>query len=116
MRGTIRVAALAALVLLCGGCFRWQAPVKPPIGLLYTHYSAPLSADGTNFAVDGPQGKSYTMAIREPFFTGQGVAWAQAAIQEAARQGGLTKVHYADYEMKEILSVYSRFTVTVYGE
>jgi hypothetical protein len=116
MRATIRIAALVGLLLLCGGCFRWATPVRPPIGLLYTHYRAPLTADATDFVVGGPEGKSYTMAIREPFFTGQGVAWAQAAVEDAAREGGLKKVHYADYEMLEVLSVYSRFTVSVYGE
>jgi hypothetical protein len=116
MRATIRLAALAAALLLCGGCFHWTAPVKPPMGILYTHYCAPLSVNSTNFVAGGPEGKSYTMAVRDPYLTGQGVSWAESAIQEAARQGGLKKVHYADYELLEILSFYCRFTVKVYGE
>ena len=110
-----RLAALSVL-LLTGGCFHWTAPVKPPIGILYTHYRAPLSVESTSFVAGGPEGKSYTMAVREPYVTGQGVAWSEAAIQEAARQGGLKKVHYADYEILEVLSVYCKFTVHVYGE
>ncbi len=116
MRARLRIAVLAAVLLACGGCFRWSTPVRPPIGLLYTHYKAPLTPDASNFLVDGPEGKSYTMAVREPYFTGQGVAWAQAAIDEAARRGGLKHVAYADFEMLEVLSVYSKFTVHVYGE
>jgi hypothetical protein len=116
MRATFRIALLAAALLLCGGCMRWASPVRPPIGVLYTHYRAPLTPQASNFLVAGPEGKSYTMAVREPFVTGQGVAWAQAAVQEAAREGGLKKVAYADFEILDILSVYSRFTVHVYGE
>jgi len=86
------------------------------MGILFTHFSAPLSVESTTFAAGGREGKSYTMAIREPYLTGQGVAWSEAAIQEAARQGGLKKVHYADYEILQILSIYCKFTVHVYGE
>ena len=60
-----RLAALSVL-LLTGGCFHWTAPVKPPMGVLYTHISAPLSVESTTFVAGGPEGKSYTMAIASP--------------------------------------------------
>lgn len=116
MGASIRCAILLAVAALCGGCFGWAAPVRPPVGFLFTHYSAPLTANATDFKVEGIKGSSHTFALREPFVTGQGVAWAQAAVEEAARQGGLKKVYYADYEVLNVLSIYGRFTVRVYGE
>ncbi len=112
MRAITRIVLLAAVLAACSGCFRWNTPVRPPIGVLYTHYKAPLTPDASNFLVAGPTGKSYTMAIREPYFTGQGVAWADAAIDKAAREGGLKHVAYADYEFLQVLSIYSVFTGT----
>ncbi|MHC4789028.1 MAG: TRL domain-containing protein [Planctomycetota bacterium] len=37
-------------------------------------------------------------------------------MEHAARNGGLTKVHYADYEILEILGIFGQFTVRAYGE
>jgi hypothetical protein len=39
-----------------------------------------------------------------------------ASIEAAARQGGLDEVAYADYEMMNVLGVYSEFTVHAYGK
>jgi len=115
MRATIGLAVLLTALVLCGGCFGWRAPVVPPVGLIYTHYRAPLTADATDFTISGRGGMAHTMTVREPLLTGQGVAWAEAAVREAAQEGGLHSVDYADYEVYSILGVYSRFTVRVYG-
>jgi hypothetical protein len=44
------------------------------------------------------------------------VAWGDAGVHTAARKGGLTKVHHADYEYFTVLGVYTQFTIWVYGE
>lgn len=110
------LSAPGLLLLACAGCTAWQTPVKPPVGVLYTSYRAPLTADVRSVPVSARRGTASTLYVREPFVTGQGFAWEEAGIATAARQGGLTRVHYADYEMLIVLGVFGRFTVHVYGE
>ena len=45
-----------------------------------------------------------------------GVGWGDAALDTAAREAGITTIYYADYEWLEVLGVYRRATVCVYGE
>lgn len=56
------------------------------------------------------------MYIRDIFFTGLDVAFDDASIQKAAKNGGLSKIYYADYEAKSVLGVFGMFTTKVYGE
>ncbi|MFW6189341.1 MAG: TRL domain-containing protein [Planctomycetota bacterium] len=115
MRRMVLLAALGAMAAWLG-CAPWRAPVKPPRGLLFTHYSAPLTADAAG-RVDAPaHGRSTVWYVREPFFTGRGVAWGEAAVRAAAEEGGVRNVEYADYEVLEILTVFGRFTVHAHGE
>ena len=39
-----------------------------------------------------------------------------ASIQAAMKAGGITRVHHIDYDVKNILSVYSEVITIVYGE
>ena len=44
------------------------------------------------------------------------VATGDASIEAAMKNGGITKVHHVDYHCKNILGVYAKLTVFVYGE
>jgi hypothetical protein len=49
----------------------------------------------------------------------QGIAsagWGDVTLLTAAQNGGITKIHYADWEYFSILGAYNRATVHVYGE
>lgn len=119
MRNLLRLTALSALVVFATGCAgaAWSAPVRPPRGLLYTHYKAPITAEFNETSVAASRtGIASTLYVRDPIITGQGFAWDDASVQTAANQAGITKIHYVDYEMLEVLTVFGQFTVTVHGE
>jgi hypothetical protein len=42
--------------------------------------------------------------------------WGDVSLVTAARNGGITRILYADCEMLSILGIYNRATVYVYGE
>jgi hypothetical protein len=44
------------------------------------------------------------------------VALGDSSIAAACANGGITKIHYIDYETLNILSVYGRVVTVVYGE
>ena len=44
------------------------------------------------------------------------VGWGDAALDAAARDAGITTICYADYELLEVLGIYKRATVHVYGK
>ena len=44
------------------------------------------------------------------------VALGDSSIDAACKAGGITKIHYVDYETLNILSVYGRVVTVVYGE
>lgn len=115
MKATRCLPAVAVVVALCAGCAAWKAPVVPPAGGIYTHYSAPLTLNDTPAPVCQKHGQSATsyFALFYPFYSG---AWGDAALQAAAKDGGITKIHYADYEVLSVLGVYAEFTVRAYGE
>lgn len=117
--GMIAAAALATVWLAgCAGLTPYQAPVKPPQAMLFVDVKAPLTAEFNNTRV-GPDLKKvsrrHTTFFRDIIFTGGTIAWDEAAIAEIAREGGLTEVAYADYELMNILGIYGTFTINVYG-
>jgi hypothetical protein len=111
---------LVASLALAGGCAAtpFRTPVKPPQGGLFNHYKAPLT---TNFSGNpaGPgvrvASQSHTSYFHDVFLTGLNFAWDQNAVRNIARDAGMSEVHYADYEVLNILGIYAKFTVHVYG-
>ena len=108
--------ALCLIVGMFAGCIAWEAPVQPPRGGLITIYSAPLSIEGCHIPVGGKEGTASTMYFRDILITGLGFAWDDASIEEAARNGGISKIYYADYEITEILGMFGKLTTKVHGE
>lgn len=98
-------------VLLCAayltGCAAHS--VSPVTGLLYTEVSAPFAvADGSTTGMK--VGKSTAKSILGL------IARGDASISAAAKDGGITTIHYVDYESKNTLGIIATFTVIVYGE
>lgn len=106
-----KVTALAgALAITAGlsGCL--VAPVMPPPGLIFTEYKAPLDYDQQASQVGTREGRSETISILGL------VALGDASIREAARDGGITTIHGADYEYFNVIGVYQRYNTIVYGD
>ena len=44
------------------------------------------------------------------------ITTGDASIQAAADNGGITKISHVDWDVRNILGLYGKYTVTVYGE
>lgn len=108
--------ALASLVVVFAGCVQYSAAVKPPFGAVYTHFQAPLDANFDSTPVCEKQGKAQSRYIALPIYWGLSVAFDDSMIAKAAENGGLKQVEYADYEIMNILGIYTEFTVHAYGK
>jgi hypothetical protein len=98
---------------VCCGCAGFRAPVIPPHGIIFTKYSAPLTVPVSKTpATGGKVGKASTIYVG--FYLD--VATGDASIQAAAKEGGISKIYYADYEIVEVLGIFWQFTIKVYGE
>ncbi|MBX3728337.1 MAG: TRL-like family protein [Candidatus Sumerlaeia bacterium] len=102
------LATVAAVAVLTTGCY--QAPVMPPVGWVYSEFTAPLDYDQETSLVGERAGRASSMSILGL------VALGDCSINTAARQGGITTLHGADYEFFNVLGVYQKFTVVVRGE
>jgi hypothetical protein len=113
MKATMCLLPAVLILALTGGCAIWRAPVVPPPGLLFTQYRAPLTPQVTGVPVAQKVG---THTCRYFAYSLLSFAWDDAAIAAAAKEGGLSKVYYADYDVLNILGIYTQFTVHAYGE
>ena len=90
----------------CAGCV-W-APFQPPTGLV-TSYKAPLSTDGR--WKDGSKvGNSSAVSILGV------VAVGDCSLKTAMERGGLKTAEFADYEYFNVLGIYQKVTLHVWGE
>ena len=117
MKIAMALGLLALAGSLAGGCAAPKAPLVPPTGALVTLYTAPLTSEFKQVPVDAKARKvsASTYYLHDYILTGVQLAWDEAAIQQAAKGGGLTTVHYADYEWKCFLGFFGIFTVNIYG-
>jgi len=93
-------------------------PVLPPYGCLFSQISAPLTTDFEE-TPGAERSGSATARYLDPCLLCSfsfPVAFDSAAIREAAENGGIQTIHYADYEYLNILRIYQELTIRVYGE
>lgn len=114
----LRAAALIASAALVSGCaaLPMKAPVKPPIGALYSQVRAPLQHDFGDTKLGSKIGSTSVIAIHDILLTGQLFATGDASVETAARNAGITTIHHVDYEIMSVLGVFARFTIFVYGD
>ncbi len=112
IKGSIHVlfaAVLAAMILSLTGCL--HAPFVPPTGMAFSQFDAPLDVDFQNTDMAGmKKGSAETISILGLFATGD------ASSKAAAEKGGITKIVHADYEYFNILGIFQKTTVIVYGK
>jgi hypothetical protein len=106
MNRLVRGLLLAALLVGVTGC---TAP-----GLIYTDIVRPLDLDLHETPDKRARGRSGTKAIT---LYNISVIWDSAAIADAARQRGLTKIYYADMRTVSVwFGIWQQRTAIVYGE
>lgn len=106
-------AALALISLACQPLP--EVPVRAPAGWLVAIQRGPLTTTFEATPATGQLGTAKTFFLREPFLR---TTWAfgDASIAAAMREGHLTRIYFADYEMVSILGAAGIFEVRVYGE
>lgn len=104
----------AALTLALGstGCATGpKAPFAPASAGLFTNTVAPLSTEYDNTPVAGLRsGEASAVNILGLF------AFGDCSLRTAAQSGRLSVVSFADYANFNVLGVYQKTTVTVYGK
>jgi len=100
-----------------------RAPVRPPWGFIFTQYSAPLDYEFNKGGTPTPTGMTMRKGSSESHFV---MLWPISSLlsvgvgdsdfDNAVKDGNLSTVHYADYEYMNILFLYTRTKVHVYGE
>ena len=115
--GLLAGLGLAAMLAGCSSPIA-QAPVVPPVGFAFEHVKAPLSIHYIRTEANPPkEGTARTRYVCGwPIMMIASFAWEDASIESAAKQGGINEVAYADYELFNVLGIYSEFTVHAYGK
>lgn len=129
MKRLVLFLPLMAVVFLLAACASgsgeasvatgYLTPVMPPPGGIYQNIKAPLTVDFEHTPATAPKSGSATVThIAAPFYPMLSVSFMEAGstLTEACKNGGLSKVYYADYEVFNVFNVYTRFTVRAYGE
>ena len=94
------------LLLTLTGCL--SAPFQPPAGLVSVT-RAPLSTEG-NWNVGSKRGEASSTSWLGLYASGD------CSINAAAENGGLQAITHVDYEYTNIIGIWQKATVIVYGE
>jgi len=105
MRKVMLLAAVLLLGTVLTGCAMVVSPVN---GMLYTQLQGPMGATSNagSTKVGTAMCESYLGLV----------AMGDSSIEAAMKNGGITKVHHVDFDAMNILGIYAKFTVKVYGE
>jgi len=108
---------LAAVIALAEECAAasLSTPFQPPQGLLYSNQKAPLQVKGLQgVSVNQAHGQASSKGFLQYYVLF--LAWGDCSIEAAARDGGLARVDYVDYEYLSVLNgFFNRTIVHVYG-
>lgn len=103
---------LVTLALAFTGCaFGPKAPFQPAHAGFFNNTVAPLSTEYADTPVAGlRKGEASAVNILGLF------AFGDCGLRAAAEEGGLRTISFADYTNFNVLGVYQKTTVTVYGK
>ncbi|MCX7766558.1 MAG: TRL-like family protein [Candidatus Sumerlaeia bacterium] len=104
MRKTKFVLLCLFLGIILAGC---ATPF--PWGSLYTKVELPIAAT----ANVGPSTKVGTAECTSVMGL---IAIGDASIDAAKKEGGITKIHYVDQDVENILGIIGKYKTVVYGE
>lgn len=105
MKKLIASVSSIALAVFFTGC---ATPF--PVGGAFTDIQLPVMATNNPITENTKKGVSTCES-----FLGL-IAVGDASIEEAAQEGGITKITHIDWNAKNVLGVYGIYTLTVYGE
>ncbi len=105
----ITLLSLFGLILIITGC-GYMAPVMPPQGGIVTNIKAPLDTDVEETDLGNKSGKAASISVLSLF------AFGDCSISKAAKNADIKKVTHADYRYLNVLFIFQRFQVIVYGE
>lgn len=103
-----RIMSLPVMLFLLAPLFLSGCATPYPSGIVYTDVKFPLMA--TSNASSEKVGTSECKSYFFLFATGD------ASIEAAMKNGGITKIHHIDWDAYNVLGIYGRYKVTVYGE
>lgn len=111
------IACIGGLAILTGcNTSPAVAPYKPPSGALFTQVKAPLTIDYDNTqAQPAKSGQAMAHFLYVPILGYLTFAWGDSSLEEAAANGGISSVEFADYEEFNVLGIYRRSTVFAHG-
>lgn len=114
MNRRIAALALCAALLADAGCWVMVNgnPVTPPFAIRgMTRVKTPVDTAFDHTRIGDKVGTATARSVLGWF------AWGDASIQEAARNGGLTRVDHVDAQMTNILfGIYQSDQTIAYGE
>jgi hypothetical protein len=115
-----RTAALAVLLaaLACPAAAQ-RAPVVPPGGWLFTWIKAPAQTNFSATPIGSKMGKAETYYLNSPitfYYVPIEFAFGDAAVKRAADEAGITTIYFVDYEFINVLTIYQRMTIRVFGD
>ncbi len=91
------------------GCVR--APFVPPQGYAFSQTTAPLDVDFKDTNLAGTKaGRAHVSNILGL------LSFGDASTKTAAENGTITTIEHADYEHFNLLGIYQKTTVIVYGK
>jgi len=100
---------LAMCVICMCVCMFTGCATNVPVGGIYTQLKLPL--DTTSNGAKSPKvGTAECISVLTL------IAIGDASIETAKQNGGITKVHHVDWDVENILGVYGKYKVIVYGE
>ena len=106
MKRTFAIVLASLLAAGLAGCL--SAPFQPPSGAISVT-KAPLSTEG-NWEVGSKRGEASSTSVLCLYATGD------CSIATAAQNGGLKKIGHVDYKYVNIIGIWQKATVIVYGE
>lgn len=111
MKKVCFVMSLGAIALALSGCAVGpSAPFVPAHAVCFNSTQAPLSTEFNSTPVENLRnGQASTTNILGMF------AFGDCSLKTAAEEGGLKTIEFADYTNFNVLGIYQKTTVTVYG-
>jgi len=106
MKRISTIVLVLSLAIGVAGCL--SAPFQPPSGVVSVT-TAPLSTEG-NWDVGSKKGKASSFSVLGLYASGD------CSIATAAHNGGLKKIGHVDYEYFNVIGIWQKATVIVYGE
>ena len=100
----IGIACAMLAVGMLAGC-----ATPYPQGLIYTELKLPVDVTGNG-------GKAPKVGTAECQSVLSLVATGDCSVETAMKQGGVTKVHYVDWDSKNILGLFGQYKLVVHGE